>query len=150
MQKCREGRWLLRWLLKLTGRRMSVHNDVCGCTTLYGEGNSMVLNLVQELWLDVTRFAAYFRLDKSFVLISYNSLCSKTSTIHLPAPSPFFLVVMEKKGLAICLSLVSYQKGTWCRAFFFFRKVESWKRFWAAEKKTLAVAFKKMLRIFFY
>ncbi len=97
-----------------------VHDIIWGRKE-YGTYN----NLVQELWLDVTRFAAYFRLDKSFVLITYNSLCSRTSTIHLPAPSPFFLVVMEKKGLAICLSLVSYQKGTWFRAGFFFQK--SWK-----------------------
>ncbi len=27
---------------------MSIHNDVCGCTTLYGEGTSMVLTTIYD------------------------------------------------------------------------------------------------------
>ncbi len=81
-QKCREeskklafevngeenvGSQLCLWMCDIQGRKQ------------YG-----AYNLVQELRLDDARFAACFRLD-SFVLLSYNSLCSETS-------SPFFLL----------------------------------------------------------
>ncbi len=48
--------------------------------------------------------------------VSYNSLCSETSTICLPAIFSFFFLLW--KQLVTLLSLVSCQKGAWRRAFF--------------------------------
>ncbi len=84
-------------------------------------------DLVQELRLDDALFAAYFRLDRVFVLILYNSLCSETSTICLPAVFSIFSCCYGKTRCL--LVLVSCQKGAWHRVLFF-RKVElfsTWK-----------------------
>ncbi len=66
--------------------------------------------------------------------VSYNSLCSETSTGYLS--SPFFLLFLLLWNLATRLSLVSCQKGAWRRAFFSeklnFFQLE--KTLWAAEK----------------
>ncbi len=83
------------------GEGMSVHNDVCGSVTLYGEGNCMVLPTNES---------------RSSGWISYNSMCSETSKICLS-----FSCCYENESPLAC-HLVSSQKGAWHRAFFF-RKV---------------------------
>ncbi len=120
-----------------------VHDIIWG-RKQYGTYN----NLVQELWLDVTRFAAYFRLDKSFVLISYNSLCSKTSTIIYRHLLHFFLLLWKRKVSLFACHWSAIKKALDVGRYFF-RKVESWKRFWAAEKKHWRWRLKNAQKLFF-
>ncbi len=60
------------------------------------------------------------KVDSQRRIIYHTAPCAPKleRSVYLPAPSPYFFLVMETTDLATRLSLVSCQKGAWRRAFF--------------------------------
>ncbi len=120
---------------EVNGEGMSVPNNVCGSAAQHYTGKETVC-CFQQFSLGA---------PAGWCTVSYNSLCSETSTISLPAIF-FLMFLLLWKRLATRLSLVSSQKGAWRSAFFSekFNFFSTWKDALSCRKRRRRWRFKSV------